>query len=184
MEKGSMYTWLKDLVQDENFKNVTSLTDKALLEKYDMELLLRFVVFRKADVSKLGGLGDLSDFLTDRMLDIARDKNFDFETEEKAFKSTFKLLNESIGSNSFRRYDVSREKFLGGFLVSAFELVALGIGYNYDPMTNLNFNIDNKIKEIWGMPEFINSSGSGSNVGSRLPKIVPLGREIFKFKGV
>jgi hypothetical protein len=181
LENRSMFLWLKELSQDENFVNTTSLTDKALLEKYDMELVLRFIVFRKADVTKVGGVGDLSEFLTDKMVDIARDKNFDFEMEASAFRSTFKTLNDKVGSDCFRKYDLNKKKFLGGFLVSAFEIVALGLGYNYDSFISKNIDIDlsEKVKQVWGEQLFINSSGSGSKVSTRLPKIVPLGRQIF-----
>jgi hypothetical protein len=59
-----------------------------------------------------------------------------------------KILNQTTGDNSFKRYKSEQDRFLGGFLLSAFEVIALGIGYNYQniPATN---TISDSIKTIW-----------------------------------
>ncbi|MGB5593296.1 MAG: hypothetical protein WBM62_04580, partial [Crocosphaera sp.] len=95
-----------------------------------------------------------------------------------AFKRTFEVLNETTGDDSFKRYKPEQDRFLGGFLLSAFEVVALGIGYNYEnlPLTN---NIPELIKSIWSDETYKKWSGAGVNAARRLPYLVPLGREVF-----
>lgn len=64
------YHWMRELSMDRNFKDCITITDRAIEEQYDMELVLRFLVFRKIASAHLTttAIGDLSEFLTDRML--------------------------------------------------------------------------------------------------------------------
>jgi hypothetical protein len=180
MSNKEMYRWMRNLSKDPNFVECVALTDRALDEQYDMELVLRFVVFRTLDVSELKKIGDLGDFLTERMIEIAQDKRFDFEEEEKAFAKTFRLLESSTGSDSFKKFDAEKAKFMGGFLVSGFEVVALGLGYNYKDATQLTPDIKSIIEEVWQKEQFTSKSGSGIRASSRVPNTIPLGRKIFK----
>lgn len=175
-----LYRWMKELSSNAHFRECVALSDRAGDEQYDMELVLRFLVFRRTPQQSLIGLGDLGDFLTDKAVEIAQDKAFPRQEEEEAFRTTFELLKESgLADDSFRRYDKSRKRFVGGFSVSAYEAVALGIGYNYKKLAGESSQIPEKVKSIWSDPEFYNNSGSGIRASSRVPKIVPYGRKLF-----
>jgi hypothetical protein len=113
------------------------------------------------------------------MTEIAQDGKFDFEEEEQAFTTTFRLLKSSAGSDSFRKYDAERAKFMGGFLVSGFEVVALGLGYNYQRVTQANLDIKSIIEGIWQKEQFTSKSGSGIRASSLVPNTIPLGRKMF-----
>ena len=131
------YRWIDGLRKDGNFQACTPLTDRSYDEQYDLELVTRFVVFRSLDERQLRAIGDIGDFLTDRMVEFAEAENFreTMATEEDAFKTTFACLAKSLGTNSFLKYDAERKRHYGGFLISAFEPIALGIGYNYEHFT-------------------------------------------------
>jgi len=174
-----LYRWLRDLANDPNFQECTSLTDRALEEQYDIDLVLRFVILRSMKSERLSQVGDINDFLTETMIEIAQKNDIDKEVEERAFRATFSILYEKLGNDGLHKYDTSKQKFVGGFLVSAFEVVALGIGFNYDKIPDSNIDLRDTIKEIWEDPFFISSSGSGIRASSRLPKTIPLGREKF-----
>jgi hypothetical protein len=174
-----LYQWLKSLSEDPTFRECVALSDRASDEQYDMELVLRFIVFRTMAPSGLTNLGDLGDFLTDKAAELAKDKAFNRAEEEKAFKATFKLLQDALGDDSFRRYDKTRKRFVGGFSVSAYEAVALGIGYNHKKLSAAPNTIADKAKSIWSDPTFYNNSGSGVRASSRVPKIIPYGRKLF-----
>lgn len=176
----NMYSWLRELSRDENFTSCVNLTDRAVEEQYDVELVLRFLVFRSLEGEILRNIGDLDDFLTKKMEDMALSKEFDREKESRCFKETFALLAATTKGNSFRRYEAAKNRFLGGFLVSAFEAVALGIGYNLDFITKQPINVEAKIKELWQMKEFTGSAGSGIRASTRIAKTVPLCRKVFK----
>ena len=114
---------LSELSNDEGFEQCIVLTDRVKEEQYDMDLALRFVVFRTLDAEEVKRAKDINEFVTDQMLEIARNPDFDFAQEAKAFKATFSILNETIGADCFHRYDIQKQRFLGGFLLSAFEAV-------------------------------------------------------------
>lgn len=174
----SMYFWMRDLSRDQNFIECVALTDKAREEQYDLNLVLRFLIFRNIDIEEMKNIGDVNNFLTDKMTTLAEDKNFDKQDAEKAFKATFEILAGTTADNSFRRYDRARSKFAGGFILSAFEAIALGIGFNHIKAKKIG-NIQERIEKMWANQEFIDNSGSGIRASLRIPKIVPLGRKIF-----
>lgn len=174
-----LYRWMKDLASDPNFQDTTALTDRGIEEKYDMELVLRFLVLRTMTEDKLSEIGDMGDFLTDKAIDLAENEDFDTVEEEKAFRTTFAILQQQLGSDCFRRYDWEKKKFLGGFSVSAFEAVALGIGYNYVTLQHKPRNLVEKVKSLWRDPVFTQYSGSGVRASSRVPRTIPLARRLF-----
>lgn len=176
----NMYEWIRLLSRDDNFVGCVSLTDRAIDEQYDVELALRFLVFRNIDDESLRNIGDIADFLTEKMENMAFSREFDMEKEDRYFKETFKLLASTTKSNSFRRYDVAKGKFLGGFLVSAFETVTLGVGYNLDLISKQPIDVEETVKKLWQMQEFTGNSGSGIRASTRLVKTVPLCRRLFR----
>lgn len=86
-----------------------------------------------------------------------------------------------MGEDSFRRYDTARDRFVGSFLVTPFEVVALGIGYNYESWVDETITeIPEKVKAIWIDSKIINNSGSGIRANTRIPRVVPIGRNLFR----
>jgi len=179
MMNPDMYRWMRNLSRSEDFQECIALTDRAISEQYDMDLLLRFIILRTLPDGQLKEIGDMGEFLTERMINIAERKELNFEEEEQAFNTTFSLLREQLDSQSFHKYDANKGKFLGGFLVSAYETVALGIGYNYKHVSGVKQHISDIIKNLWQNEEFISNSGSGVRASSRVPHIIPLGRRVF-----
>ena len=52
--------------------------------------------------------------------------------------------------------------------------------YCNDPILNQLDYLETKIKSLWGNPTFQERNGSGINVTSRVPYIIPLGEQILK----
>jgi hypothetical protein len=175
-----MYRWMRRLAENPDFVECVALTDRALDEQYDMELVLRFLVFRTLDERELSRIGDLGDYLTDKLSDMARNKEFDFKEEELAFSTAFGLLRKTTGSDSFKKFDSEKGKFMGGFLVSGYEVVAIGVGYNYKVVSDANLEIEPLIRGVWQKEQFTSKSGSGIRASSRVPNTIPLGRKLFK----
>jgi hypothetical protein len=186
MSNLDMYRWLKKLSENDAFQACIALSDKARQEQYDLELLLRFLIFRGMDVETLEKIPypDISDFITRWTIDFPEKSGLDYGVEEEAFNVTFKVLSEQLEENSFRKYNHQRGKFAGGFLVSAFEAVALGIGYHYRDFIDTQVNVFEQVKALW-LDERFTSSLGGSPGGSistrkRIQKILPVGRELFQ----
>ncbi len=180
MENRKFYEWLRKLSSNKDFVECTAVSDRNIEEQYDMELALRFLVFHRIPDNELKTLGDIGDFLTDSAVKIARDESYDLKDAKDAFINTFDLINKELGSDAFRRYDPTRKRFVGGFSVSAFEAVSLGVGYNYKDLIKKTGTLREKVKNLWGDPKFTRNSGSGIRASSRLPKIVPYGRKLFR----
>jgi uncharacterized protein with ParB-like and HNH nuclease domain len=70
------YTWLRKIADNESFVSTTSLTDRLIKEKYDMELALRFIVFSRADIQDLKNIQDIGDFITKKMRSLAQDSGY------------------------------------------------------------------------------------------------------------
>ena len=178
------YRWISELAQDNDFQTCVPLSDRALRERYDLELVTRFVVFRSLPEQYLSSVGDLREFLTDRIVDLAQSSDFEKSkaTEEEAFRFTFSRLAGSLGEDSFRKYDPDRNRHLGGFLISAFEPVAMGLGYNYqsyadNPGVRMP-DLRKVSRDLWSDNAFLEHSGSGVGLSSRIRANIPLGRRL------
>ncbi len=176
------YEWISELSNDERFQECIALSDRAKQEQYDMELVTRFLVFRSIEEDDLNSIGDIGEFLTDKITELAQDSRFDEfkETEEYAFRQTFSLLASTLSERSFHRFDVTKAKHLGGFLISAFEPIALGIGHNIDRYaTGKTPNIEQAVSELWRSEQFQRNSGGGVRASTRVRSNIPLGRQLF-----
>lgn len=176
----AFYKNLRDLSLENDFQECIALTDRASSIQYDLELSLRFVLMRNLDASGLKRIGgDVGEFLTDEMMNVMKNGNVDWNNEKKIFKRTFTIINNAIGSNAFRKYDKQFDKFIGGFLLSAFETVALGIGYHKGNVTYDLNELNSRIIKMWSSQVYVKNSGSGVKAESRLPKLIPFGRDHF-----
>ncbi len=184
MNNQKMFHWMKKLSQSEIFKDCVGLSEKSIAEQYDMELLLKFLVFRNLEADEIRNISNnFNEFLTDKMIELSENPHFDYSEAEMAFNKTFEILNEQMGIDSFRRYSPTKDKFLGGFLVSAYEFIALGIGHNYKTLSNSSINVREKVKQFWIDPEnpIVSSQGwSNANAQRRMTKLIPWGRKIFQ----
>lgn len=180
------YKWLVELSLYPPFIEVSSLAERLIDEQYNVELVLRFLMLRTLDLNEIKSTQDLGEFITDKMIAMSSDPNFSKELEERIFKSTFDILQFALGSNAFKRYNISKEKFEGSFIVSAFEAVGIALGKNIDQWNGVVLseevakNLVEKVKGIWANPDYQARSGSGVNVTRRVPSIIPIGQDAMK----
>jgi hypothetical protein len=182
MVNKDFYIWIKDLANYEPFISTTSLADRLIDEQYHIELALRFFIYKNINLDEIKGVNDLADFVTKKMLFYADEKNFDKATEAEIFKQTFNFISEIMEDQAFKRYNPTKKRFEGQFLLSAFECIGIGIGKNIESNTieKDKAKVLEKAKSIWTNPDFQNKTGSGVNVSSRLPGLIPLGTSVFK----
>jgi Protein of unknown function DUF262 len=180
-----MYKWMKQLSDNEDFKSCINLSEKLEEEQYDMEILSIFLILRNISTERQK-ISSISEFVTDKILEIASDSSFDFKKEEKAFIATFKILNLTTKGDTFRKYNPESNQFSRGFLLAPFEVVATGIGYHHEKYESVinngkidSLDIKKKIREMWENKEYQNAYGRGKDAKTRLPKLVALGRKLF-----
>jgi len=176
------YNWLHELSQSEDFAAVVAVSENQIKEQYDLEIAVRFLVMRNLDEARIVTISELGDFLSDevvRLAGLANEGSFDYDTEGRAFRTTFRVINESLGDDAFKKYDPGTDRFFGPFLVSAFEVIGLGIGHNHENYAEVEAEqVVRKVKdEVWAEPQFLTSSGMRAT--QRLRRSIPRGREVF-----
>lgn len=177
------YKWLLGLSKFEAFRNCIVLSERLVDEQYDVELALRFFVYKNSTMKEISEIKDIGDFITKKMLEFAQDDKFGYDVERIVFEKTFDVLNEISGDDTFTKFDAEKKKFLGAFSISAYEVVASGLGKNINNYYNNKKNqtkLLNKIKQVWSEDIYKEKSGSGLTAMRRLPHLIPLGDKIFK----
>ena len=185
MLKPEVYRWIHDLAQEDDFQTCIPITDRDKETQYDMELATRFIVFRRLAEDGLRSVRDLGEFLTDSIAEFAQSPScqHSMETETEAFRFTFGKLANSLGEDSFRKYDFNKQSYSGGFSISAFEPLAMGLGFHFEEYSadslSLLPDIQGISKELWKDQDFTRNSGSGVRASTRIRNNIPLGRQLF-----
>ena len=180
MMSPKLFRWLEDLSKLEVFRDAISLTDRALQERYDMELVLRFLLLTRAEMSTVQNIKDVDAFVTKGMRDLASDRTFDQNFEREVFEATFTTLLEAVGPDCFTRPGGGRGR--GGFLISVFEVVAAGLGWRVRSKPRKApkpAQVKSAYASLSKNAKFKEYSKSGKSASSRMPKLVPLGRSLF-----
>jgi len=176
----AFFEWLKELPKFEPFVLTTALSDRPLEEAYDMELALRFVLLARISELDVKAIGDVGAFLTDRVSEVAQDKKFRRAEAKQLFEDTFTVLAEILDEHAFKRYSTKKKRHEGGFLLSLFEVVALGVAYNIAEGTLCTKQeIAKRARSVWTNRAFTEWATSGVNASRRLPRLIPLGRKLF-----
>ncbi len=182
MVNKDFYDWLVTLKNDPHFQACLPLSERQKEEQYDMELLVRFVTLWNMEETELTAIKEVGTFITDKIISIAEDQEYDRDMTETAFRRTFDILGSSIGEDSFKKFNRNKNIPSGPVLISMFEIVALGIAYN---SKTLNYSITEETlkenqKTLWDNPAFTSSTGSGIRASIRIPITIPMGRAKYK----
>lgn len=176
MVKPEVFTWFNELATNSDFLETLSLSDRLYDEQYHMELLLRFIALAHYDYNHKKDVGD---YLDDINEDLLNNDNIDFNSIKTNFDLTFSTLNQILGEKTFKKYNGA--DFKGKFLESSFEAVSVGLASNIEQY-NLPLENDlilDKIRGLYDEDVYIQTSGSGSNAKSRIPKLVPFAKNYF-----
>lgn len=177
MANQQFFQWFEDLRKRPAFMQCLALSDRNLEEQYDLDLICRFLVLHNTPDAELEKIGDIGPYLDDKMVDLASSPQHSLDELASVFEETFNLIEQALGDNAFKRYVRDQGRYRGGFLISAFEYIALGVGFNVANGTPPPIEkLERASQEIWSKPEFQVHSGSGVRASSRIPKVVVLGR--------
>lgn len=180
MVDSAFQSWLVARAETATFENTIDQTPNAKERQTHVELALRFFAFR--NVEYRNGL-DVHEYLDAALIRMTRDTPINRLVEEAVFDRTFALLDAALGSKAFKRWD--GQIFTGAFLMSVFEVVALGISRNIDAIEVMDSQlrstfIHDKCKALWADPTFVRYSGAGVRGTTRLSNLLPMAQGYFQ----
>jgi hypothetical protein len=176
------FDWIVKCSMDDGFRVTIDQTDNALKKQSAVELALRFFVFR--NVPYRPGL-DVHEYLDEAMIQMATDASIDMDAEGQVFLDTFRLLHDAMGGKAFKRWDGTG--FRGKFLMSVFEVVAIGVSRNLSAIKALGDRkgefVEERCKALWSDPVFDRNSGAGVRGTTRLANLLPMAETFFRPQG-
>jgi hypothetical protein len=176
------FSWIEKLASHDAFVETVALSDRLIDEKYDLELVLRWLVLhsrRKSDLTQQK-LRDFPQFMDDSSILLAEQYPERTDALEAAFVETFETIRDNGGDDIFRKWDPDREEFRGSFLNTAYEVFALGLGYHISSGSDYRTDLVQAATELWKMPRMARGFATGRSTEARLAEFVPLGRELLR----
>jgi hypothetical protein len=176
------FVWLELLAKYPSFVQCVSLSERLVEERFDLELVVRFLVLHVRPLEKLtlSSLRDFSQVLDDEAIKLAYSHPVGAETLRNTFTQTFDFIAANGGEKVLRKWDAERSESRGSFLSTAFEVFALGLGYHMARGTKYRTDLLAVVKEFWKRPEMQTRFATGISTERRLIQFVPLGRELLK----
>lgn len=174
------FSWLESLAVHPSFVQCVSLNERLIEERFDLELVVRFLVLhaRPAERLTLTALRDFSQVLDDESIALAYKYPEGSKQLRDVFVRTFDFIAANGGEKVFRKWDEQRLEFKGSFLGTAFEVFALGIGYHVATETPYRTDLLAAVKQLWRRTEMQGGFATGRSTERRLIQFVPLGREL------
>jgi len=170
------FRWLKDLGSFKSFRSSLLLSEAQLLEQYDMDLALRFILLRDSEASSIG---DVHEFLREHMENLATDAKFDSEAEATRFKEVFKFIDDALQGEAFRPWNEKAGTFRGGFSLAAFEGLGLAIGRHWPQVKRVRakFDLPAVVRRLWSTPAY-KGSFSGLRARERMVRVSPAAEKV------
>lgn len=171
---------LEQLASFESFRACVQLSEKQIEERYDVELVTRFIVLHNIGQEKinLSNLRDLSQVLDDATVALATSYPSGLQELEMTFRETFEVIEKNGDEDVFRRWDAAKNEYRGPFLTSAFEIFALGIGYHIANGHSYRTDLISLSQQLWSTPRMQSGYSTGRSTESRLTEFIPKGREL------
>lgn len=169
------------LNENENFKKCFALTDTQSEERYDLELVVRYLLyisFSTDFLDKINKGRNMDIFLTEELEKLAeRNDIHKLESYKEKFTKIFTLLYTQIGEDSFKRY--KNNKFTGGTLLSSFEAIVPGLYNNIDYWETHSDLLQEKIKNIYCQEQYEKAMQRGTRALDRMSQLIKFSREWF-----
>jgi hypothetical protein len=170
-------TWIEGLAKHPGFANTVSLSDVEIEQQYDLELVLRFLVLHsRAEISQTS-LRNLPDLLDDESVQLASLFPLSEGELERRFTETFDVV-ASGGVDVFRKWDATKQRFVRGFLNTAFEVIAMGLGFHVAAHTPYRTDVLVAAQELWARDDMATRFATGLSTEARLARMLPIGREL------
>lgn len=172
--------WLTGLAAHESFVSLIRLPENSMKQKYDEELVLRFLYLHGMSDDEISSIRNFQDGLQEFAINLALDFKDEYKREaERVFTQTFDRLNDA-DEKILGRWDSTKQDFKGGFLNSSFEALAISLGYLVREGITTRSDLRECAIEFWKLPEMTGRFATGKSTEDRLALMVPAGRKIIR----
>lgn len=179
MKDATFFEWINELVIHPSFVKCIPMTERAEAEQYRFELLVRYLVLQNTTADEAKGIPDLETYLNEQILAMAEDLNLDREAIGNTFRTTFDLLNSIFDDGAFRRLNIEKDRYVGPFLLAAYEVIALGVALNLPAVVAHGDDwLRTKVRDLWANELIVKSYGQRSS--QRLGQTIPMARTHFQ----
>lgn len=178
MTNRDIYIKIKEMCEFQPFRSTLSINDKAMKERFDMELVTRFICVRHENVERFANIRDFSDYLNDKIIELINDSSINWDEETDVFKRTFDAINKALEDDAFCKYYPDEQRFKGGLYIPAFEFIAIAIGC-HDGNVDSNSLRENVIK-IWEKISKESINWQGRNHRTRIKETLNLGEMLYE----
>lgn len=167
------------LSENSTFKAITSLTDKNLREQYDKELIVRYLIARSVNLKEINLQNDIGTYLTEELINMMELDKSDLEQYANDFIKAIQVLNEVLGEKTFKKYNRDKNVFEGGFSLSMYESIIIGLSENIDSWHNKGRLVE-LIKQIPYNSRFEHATTRGKRAIARFQELTLLSRDLFE----
>ena len=179
----SFYTKLDELKSYVNFRKCLKLTEAKKEIEFPMELILRYFIAKHnhVDYTLYNSTTDLlSDFLDKETINLISDTDFNLDEAIVNFKRVFDLLSETLGEDSFKKFNPEKGGFDGAFLQSSFEAIAPGLSNNIDYYAGEGkVLLRQKIIDLYSDERYLEYSARGKKAITRINNMTKFSIDYF-----
>lgn len=178
----NLYSELLQLNENQDFKDCLPIPEAKSMKEYDMELLVRFLLYTSFSNEKLLAVeknGSMDEFLTTELENYATKPNAieNFVQVKKGFIQVFNLLHRILGEDAFKKF--SNGKFKGPVMVAAFEAIVPGLYNNLEHWKDNENNLKAKIQQLYTQEDFLNATKPGTRALDRMVQLIQFSRTWF-----
>lgn len=178
-----LYESIDELHNYEAFKNCIPISEAQIAKQYDMELVIRFLVYCSFDeiyLSQIDKSRNMDSFLTEEIEKYSEQLKGGLESKTVSdFKGLFDLLNSTMGEDSFKKWIPEDEKYKGAFLLSSFEAIVPGLTQNYAFWEKRPEDLKRRIKDLYSNPDYIKANQKGTRSLDRMCQLISLSKAWF-----
>lgn len=176
-----LYETINELHDNANFDACTPLTDAQESERYDLELVVRYLLYISFSQEVLDAIDksrNMDSFLTEELERYASiPDNPILQQSIDLFPSLFELMNELLGENSFKKYQDG--KYKGAVLISAFEGIVPGLYQNYTYWSTHKEELVSRIHTMYEQEAFLSATRRGIRPLDRMVQLIKFSRVWF-----
>jgi hypothetical protein len=168
--------WIDRLADFSPFNDNLGLSEFQENTMFDRGLILRYFTMKNVYEEFEH---DVEPFITEYIRGVLEETiEFNKDYEDKLFKETYQLIGAAMGEDAWRHFRDGKHK--GPFSVYIYETVSIGVAENVNFVRKLKSNqLREKIIEFKQAPKFINNTGAGANIKSKLRQRITFAHSFF-----